>query len=351
MDRAVKDGWKFVAIAPPVGPLAEALSERKVERVSLILRDAQDRRLPREEACRNILAAVVQAEPQLLHANSLSMGRLTGAVADRLSIPCVAHLRDILKVSGAAIADLNCNQRLIAVSHATRDFHVTRGLAASRTSVAYNGVDCNEYQPRIATGELKRDLGLEGSCRLAVTIGQIGLRKGQDVLATAAIRVHSVVPDLHYLLVGERNSSKQESIEFERSVAERFEHAGIGDRLYRVGYRNDVPRIMNECDLLIHPAQQEPLGRVLLEAAASGLPIIATNVGGTAEVLQDDVSARLIQPNTPDELGTAICEFYRGEPLRQRLAEAARERVLAHFNVDLATQRMCEIWQEVAGTP
>ena len=140
----------------------------------------------------------------------------------------------------------------------------------------YNGVDVERFRPRAATGKLKTQLALPENCFLSATIGQIGLRKGQDVLAEAAALAAARMPHAHFLLVGQRHSSKAESIDFERNVTRTFYQAGLRDRLHLLGYRDDIDRLMNEIDLLVHPAHQEPLGRVLLEAAASEVPIVAT---------------------------------------------------------------------------
>ena len=197
--------------------------------------------------------------------NSLAMGRLLGALGDDVGVSRIAHLRDIIRLSQAAVDDLNRNDRLIAVSHATREFHVAQRLNAGQTTVIYNGVDCTTFQPRESTGALKRELGLPDDAFLILTVGQIGLRKGQDVLAEAAVNLDAVEQqpagrDLHYVVVGERNSAKPESVEFERNLTKRFEAAGMTDRLHLLGYRSDVARLMNEADLLAHPAHQEPAG-------------------------------------------------------------------------------------------
>lgn len=339
--------FQFVAIAPERGRLADALASRGMHHIPLELRDAAGARLPRDVVCRNLISAVIQAAPDLLHANSLSMGRLTGAIAGDLPVPCAAHLRDILGLSRAAVADLNRNRRLVAVSHATKDFHAAQGLAAERTSVIYNGLDCERFAPRPSTAWLKAELQLPRDSFLAATIGQIGLRKGQDVLAAAAAVVGHQAPNLHFLLVGERLSSKAESLAFERDLADRFRAAGLADRLHRLGYRADVDRLLNEIDLLVHPAHQEPLGRVLLEAAAAGVPIVATAVGGTPEIVEDGVSARLIPPNDPAALAAAILELHSRPALRQEFARAARHRVESMFSIERAAAELAALWRTV----
>jgi glycosyltransferase involved in cell wall biosynthesis len=347
IERMPLQDIEVVALAPADGRLSRALAERGIRHIPLSLRDETNARLPREMVAERLVAAISEADPHIVHANSLSMGRLTGAIADQLGLPCIAHLRDILKLSRAAINDLNRNRLLVAVSEATRTFHVAQGLDADRTLVLYNGVDRERFQPRDNTGWLKRELSLDAQTFLIGTVGQIGLRKAQDVLAKAAVLVGPHLPDVHFLLIGERNSSKAESITFEQNVALRFHEAKLGDRLHALGYRDDMPALLNELDLLVHPAKQEPLGRVLLEAAAAGLPIIATNVGGTPEILQDSVSARLIPPGDAESLAAAIRELHADAVLKTQFAREAVHVVQRRFDIDVASQRLFSLWEGI----
>lgn len=349
LDHSPAGSFEVVALAPPQGRLADELGQRGIDHMPLDLRDAHGTRLPRRDACRNLREAIHHCSPALVHANSLSMGRLTGALADELAVPAIAHLRDILKLSAAAAADLNRHHRLIAVSRATRDYLVTQGVESERIDVVHNGVDCNRFRPRPATGELRRELGLSPDSFLIATIGQICLRKGHDVLAEAAVRAGGAVPHAHYLIVGERQSSKRESVEFAKNIGGQFARPGLQDRLHQLGYRSDVNRLLNEVDLLVHPAKQEPFGRVLLEAAASGLPIVATDVGGTAEMLVDGASARLVPVDDAAALAAAIIELHDDPSRRRRFAEAARRRVERDFPIDRAVREVAAVWSEAIG--
>jgi len=163
--------------------------------------------------------------------------------------------------------------------------------------VIYNGVNTDLFRPAPATGILKQELGLSDSAVLVANIGQICLRKGQILLAQAAVSLAQELPEVRYLFIGQRHSQKAESVEYENTIRRTFRDAGIEDRLFCLGFRHDVPAILNEVDLVVHTAHQEPLGRVLLEAASCGRPIIATEVGGTAEILTDRASALLTNAN------------------------------------------------------
>ncbi|GAF86957.1 unnamed protein product, partial [marine sediment metagenome] len=204
LEGVCKAGFTPVAIAPPEGPLADVLRTRNVEILDLESRDAAGERLPQDRLRTGLARLLGRRRGALLHANSLSMGRLSGPVAAELKLPSIAHLRDIINLSTRAVADLNCHTRLLAVSEATRAFHLAGGVAPQKTHVLYNGVDLREFCPRSGTGYLHRELGLPPEAMLIGTIGQIALRKGQDVLVQAAATLAGRLTNVHYLVVGQR---------------------------------------------------------------------------------------------------------------------------------------------------
>lgn len=347
IDALRESRFEFIAVAPEEGPLAEALHLCGLQHVPFNCRDGSGQRLPRETLLPRLLAILRTIGPRLVHANSLSMGRLVGAIANDLHIPTSAHLRDILRLSAGTVAELNRNTALLAVSEATREFHIAQGLDAARTRVVYNGVDCRQFRPEPRRNELRQSLGIAGEALLALTVGQIGPRKGLDVLLDAAILVHSQGRNLHYVLVGTRNSSKEESVNFERALFMRIAAEPFADRFHVLGERRDVDELMRNVDLLVHPARQEPLGRVLLEAAASGLPIVATDVGGTREILEDGVSARLVPPDDATALADAIIEMCDNSQRGALYGKAARNRAVEMFSSPQAARNLEAVWREL----
>jgi glycosyltransferase involved in cell wall biosynthesis len=342
--------FEFVALAPPAGPLAVALSERAVSILSFEQHQPNGTRKAPNLLRTELLSMIERVHPRVLHSNSLAMGRLTGSTANRISCSCSSHLRDIMRISKAAMADLNRNGRLAAVSRATREYHVSRGMDPRRVDVVYNGVDTSEFQPRLKSDCLIRELGLPANAFVVLTVGQIGLRKGLDVLAESAVDVCGRIRNLHFVIVGERHSVKAESIEFERGLDQRIRQAGFGNRWHRLGRRTDVSRLMNAADLLVHTAHQEPLGRVLLEAASSGLPVIATNVGGTPEILEHNFSAVLINAGDVSALSAAILQLYHDAAQRKTLAQHARQTIEESFTVELAANNLSGFWLDVVNS-
>jgi glycosyltransferase involved in cell wall biosynthesis len=325
------------------------LGEGQGVRCNRVLSDPpKHSRLPLPQLRQNLARILQTRRPALLHANSLAMGRLSGPVAAELDIPSLSHLRDIIKLNTQAIRDLNAHRRLLAVSAATRDFHLAQGLDAKKTFVLHNGVDLDLFRPRPPTGFLHRELGLPPNAILIAAVGQLGLRKGQDVLVRAASPLAEKFPDAHFLLIGRRCSQKDESCAFEVSLFSAAQGA-LKNRLHLLGERSDVHLLLNELTLLVHPARQEPLGRVLLEAAASGLPILATAVGGTAEIFPPPTrSAVLIPPNDPEALAAAV-ECLLPDPSRRRqLGCSARRQMEETFNLRLAVPNLLKHYQALA---
>jgi len=344
------EGFAVTVVAPGEGLLAETLAARGVEVMPFAFRNAAGTRLPQDRLREELHRLLARRRPGVLHANSLAMGRLSGPVAAELGVPSMAHLRDIIRLSAQAVADLNCHTRLLAVSEATRQFHAACGLAVEKTHVLHNGVDLAQFQPRSALGYVHQQLGLPAEAILIGTIGQLGLRKGQDVLLEAATKLADDLPNCHYLIAGARWSEKLESRQFEARL-----HAAAAGKLARrvhfLGFRNDVEEILNELALLVHPARQEPLGRVLLEAAACGVAVVATEVGGTGEIFPPAAdAARLVPPDDPGALAAAMLKLARDEPLRHRLAAAARRRAEAAFDARQASAALVKHYREVRGT-
>jgi len=339
------DRCQFTAFAPAAGPLSEALRQQGIPVADFTLHSPMGK-LSRNDA-RAVLAALIDTlRPDIVHANSLSMSRLLGSCRDVGEMPRTGHLRDILKLSHKAISHLNRCDRLIAVSQATADFHIEQGLDEDRITVIHNGVDLERLQPR-EPDSLRTELGLSPASRLIGTVGQICLRKGHDLLPQVAARLACRENDIHFVIVGERYSTKQESIEFDRAIDVGFRELGLSSHLHRFGFRDDVPQLLNEFDVLFHPARQEPLGRVLLEAAASGCPIVATDVGGTPEIVEHERSALLFPVDDAEKASCYLRRIMEDRQLADSLAIAARERMEKLFSIELAAQRLVEFWSRL----
>ncbi|HEX4413233.1 MAG TPA: glycosyltransferase family 4 protein [Lacipirellulaceae bacterium] len=339
-------GFEICIAAPATGALPALLDDRCVPRVTWTARIEANHRLPLAELRESLAAVIRRTAPDLVHANSLSTARIAGPVIRALGVRSIGHLRDILNLSASAIADLNQHSTLIAVSHATRNFHQRQGINLQKCRVLYNGIDLDEFRPRPATRYLHRELQLPQQARFIAVIGQLGIRKGTDVALLAAQHTVAQFPETHWLLIGERTSSKAESRDFEIKLQQMSSTPPLVGHVHFLGNRADIATLLPECTLLVHTAHQEPLGRVLLEAIAAGTSIVATNVGGTREIIPPGEAAGILVPkNDPAAIAQAAASLLSDESRRVSMALYARHRAEQAFDIRDASRRLIEQYE------
>ena len=343
----VDSAFQFSALAPATGLLADELSRRKIIHHDFSVRNEAGEKLPCHVIEQRLSGLLRELRPDVLHANSLSMSRLTGQLANaaRTRLRRTGHLRDIIRLKKKVVSDLNQNDGLIAVSKATQDFHAEQGLDLSRCCVVYNGVDTERFQPRdVRAFRSKMFPSIPAGHCVLLNVGQICLRKGQLDLAQAVVGLLQDRRDVHLVIAGPRHSTKQESVDYEAAIQNEFTGAGCGSHLHMLGYRDDIPDLMNAADFLVHAARQEPFGRTLLEAASSGLPVIATDVGGTAEMLRPDTDAMLVSPGDVPSLKAGIENSLSNPELCRSQAASARQRMEASFTIRRAADQLAVFW-------
>jgi glycosyltransferase involved in cell wall biosynthesis len=128
----------------------------------------------------------------------------------------------------------------------------------------------------------------------------------------------------------------------------RIKEAGLEDRLGLLGFRSDVPAVMRGLDVMVLASDAEPCGRVLLEAMASGTAIVATNTGGTPELVRDGTEGLLVPPRDPAALAGAVRRLVQDPPLRESLGRAGVVRVEESFTVAAHVARTLEVYDRVA---
>ncbi len=306
------------------------MATANIEVRSWSVRNPDNSRKTPQEISDQLRSVIAEVDPAILHFNSLSTSRIGGPIARELGIPTLGYLRDILKLSKKAISDLNQNDCIIAVSQATRQWHINQGLDPRKTHTVYNGIDSNFFRPAIPEdrnhwSDIRSELSIPSDAAVLIFVGQIGIRKGVDILIESFFSI-AASTDAHLLVIGQRHSQKEEAIQYEANLIAKVDSSDFRDRVHWLGRRTDIAEIMRQATLLIHPARQEPLGRVLLESAASGLPLVTTNVGGSSEILrdggEDSALSRQLLVDLPDNQTSAR------DDLNKQLSDLISQRVL-----------------------
>jgi len=167
-------------------------------------------------------------------------------------------------------------------------------------------------------------------------VGRLEPRKGPLDLARAAPAIRAGAPGARIVLVGDDPYGSDPAYVAEVRAAEGVEH---------IPWVADGAAVMRHLDVLVAPSHQEPFGTVLAEAMAAGTPVVATRVGGLAEVVADGVTGRLVAPGRPDELAAAVLDVLAH---RSRMGLAARERA-QRFGADAYADRVEAILLRAAG--
>jgi glycosyltransferase involved in cell wall biosynthesis len=216
---------------------------------------------------------------------------------------------------------------VLANSEAVRDFLVKDdGFRADRIRVIRNAVDLGRFT-RIPPDRERLFPGLGRDDKLVIIVANMNsLAKGHDHLIQAARIVCSLLPKTRFVLVGDGELRGR----FEQQVRD----LGLHQNFLFLGQRRDVPELLRCCDVSVLPSTGEGLPNVVLEAMAAGLPVVATRVGGTTEIIEDEQSGLLVPPGDSDALAHVILRLFQDPHLARELAHAGQERVRTQFNFD-----------------
>jgi glycosyltransferase involved in cell wall biosynthesis len=185
------------------------------------------------------------------------------------------------------------------------------------TSIIHSGVDLNRFQNgRRQRSRTRKELGIPRHSLVVGFVGWLLPIKGVRFLVEAMARVVEQHPGSLLVLVGKG--------EKERELRQQAENLGLADKVRFLGWRQDVEEIMPGLDLLVLPSLNEGMGRVLVEAMAMELPIVASRVGGIPDLVQNEQNGLLVPPADAAALARAISDLLENKGKRKRLGEAGK---------------------------
>lgn len=270
----------------------------------------------------------------LIHAH-LTRGAWYGGWAARLAgLPNVAtaHADNAGKHFGRA-------DRIIAVSQAVADFLCRCGYETDRIRMVHHGIpDIAAGLPADARAMARRSLGVDDDTPYLLMVARIVAAKGHDTALQALARMKDQRWIL--LLAGDHLGDLGPQM---RDLAVQL---GIADRVRFLGLREDVPMLMAAADVLLAPSRREALSLTLLEACACSLPVVASRVGGIAEVIEHGVNGLLVPPDDPGALAAALGKLLADEGRRQAFSAHARQRFTQSFTEQKMFDNTISIYHE-----
>jgi glycosyltransferase involved in cell wall biosynthesis len=215
------------------------------------------------------------------------------------------------------------------------------GVRPSRVRVIRNAIDTSRFDGPAGDGrEQLQRLFRTPRDTIVVGIGRLSPEKGFDQLIEAAGQVAQELPGVGVVLVGEGPSRAG----LEQCIRERR----LEDHVVLAGFRSDVDALMRGADLLAQSSHTEGLPNVVLEACAAGIAIVATDVGGTGEVIVDGETGYLVPAGNPRRLATRMLELLRDAALRRTMGERARTRVRTEFSFGAQCAQYVELFASLA---
>jgi glycosyltransferase involved in cell wall biosynthesis len=346
-------------LACPGGVLAERAQALGVPWRSIPATDASFRLHPRHTT-RALLQLSAQAaavrsasrstRPQLVHANT-TRAAIAAVAARRLGgPPVVAHIRDWVPPGRAATMTLGFVASGAALTLANSRFAAGQ-VANGTVRVVHNPVDDRTFAPGLLDRtEARRRLGLDDGDEVLAVIAQLTPWKGQAEAVEMARLLRRTRPRLRLLLVGSAKftapGTRFDNASYARELEARVRDAGLQDTVRLLGEREDVPRIMAALDLLLLPSWREAFGRVAAEAMAVGVPVLATDVGGPAEIVRDGVDGLLLPPRAPSAWAAAAAELLDDPQRRAAMARAGVRRAREEFGLARHVRRVREAYAE-----
>jgi L-malate glycosyltransferase len=229
---------------------------------------------------------------------------------------------------------------VVANSQAVRAWLISLGVPPDHIRVIPNGI---VVPPRPAASRdlpIRRELQIDPAAPLIAVVCRLTRGKGIEYFLRSVVSVSKDFPQARFLIVGDsiiEPTYKPQLVRLARELE-------IHDRVIFTGERNDIPKLLEEIDLSVLPSLSEGLSNSLMEAMAAGLPVVATNVGGNPEIVQDGTTGILVPSRDPDALSAAMIRVLKNPSLARQFGHAGRERVAKHFSLESAVRQTEDLY-------
>ncbi len=323
LDVARAEGFRIVPV-----PLARSLSP-----------------LAQLRAFRALLALFRAERPDMVHAHMPISGFLARAAARAAGVPCVAYTcHGFLfnqpgnlsrRATALAMEWLGGRMTDIYLTVSSEEAADARRLRVSRRAIAVgNGRDPAHFRPdSAARARIRAELGVAADTVVVIAVSRLVRHKGYPELLAA---MRDVGAELW--VVGERLAS-----DHGEELEPYFAASGLGARLRRLGYRDDVPALLAAADIFVLPSHFEGLPMSVIEAMLAGLPVVATDIRGPREQVVAGETGLLVPPMRVAPLAEALSRLSGDAALRARLGAAGRARALAHYDEAAVVARTLDL--------
>lgn len=266
-------------------------------------------------------------------------------MAPKPTVPVITHMRLGMKPGMIQKYDLGRADKIVVVSKsAGEDFDEWKEKKDERVRVVYNGVNLEEFQRQRSAAEARRKLGIPAEGLVIVAVGQVGPRKGGDLLLEAFEGLATQFPQAQLVFVGDPHKGQEE---FQEILKRRAEAGAATGRVHFYPFTPEILPFYEAADLNVLYSRSEGFGRTVIEAGAVGVPTLGADRGGIAEIIVDGVSGRLAEAENAAALERVLGEMMSNDTARRELAEGAFRRTAQYFSINAHVETMMDLYDEV----
>jgi len=277
---------------------------------------------------------VIQSHLPNAHVLAALAGRLTGR-------PVLAT------VHGRAVTTLDIEVQRLTGSHLAVVCNQTHfqalgiGIDPNHVHFIPNGVDTERFGPsELRTGALRARFDIDASTPLIGFVGRLSPEKGPDLFLRAALAIRAQCARAEFMLIGEGPMLKSL-----QGFVERF---GLSDVVHFAGVQGAMAAVFNELDLVVSSSLSEAMPLAIMEAMASGVPVVACAVGGIPDLVAHGVTGWLVDAGDCDGMATRVVELLEEPALASAMARAARERAVQRFSLDQSVDATRNLYARLA---
>jgi glycosyltransferase involved in cell wall biosynthesis len=330
------DKFKVTCICPCESRFTNALRQLGVEEVFITP-------LADDPQWRSIQLAVEVAHlnrVDVFHAHMPKSHVLAGIAGSLVHKPVVATVHGMHVTPHELGVALAVKSHLITNCQETYIQALALGVPAERVNLFHNGVDVEAFNPGKSGKKLRDLINVPAGNTLVGFVGRLEHEKGPDLFMRAAGYVRDVLPEVQFVIVGDGSMLKK--------LGQMCKQMRLDRHVHFVDWSTDTADVYPALDLMAHTSRSDGTSLVLLEAMACGRPAVGMAVGGVREIIENEHTGMLVEPNDWEALGTQIIQLLEQPRLLKSMGAAARKRVEENFNVLTTNRRTADLLRHVA---
>lgn len=285
-----------------------------------------------------LILIVFKAKPQIIHANSTKAVLASVLPKVFLCHSLIWHMRD-LKCSRSLARICSClSSKVITVSEAVKNKLLIMGVKVELIEVIYNGIAADDIPAEIRAKD-------QNSSITFANIGQFVPWKKQLLFVEAAERFLQDGSNAQFILIGDDIFGRDSK--YKNELINRVRASHFATNIKIIDWQDSLHSYWPNIDCLVHTADTEPFGRVIIEAMVHGVPIIAAQGGGPAEIIAGGKTGLLFTPNDVEELIEAMKAIYQNRELSHNLAINARQHIVSDFQASKTAKKISKVYEEL----